>query len=480
MSRHHLAVVAAAWLAGNATAAIAADAPPPIGTPRAFALPARTEIALDNGLKLTMVPIGLLPKATVSIVVRTGSIDEGRKNGLADFAGEYLKEGAGGRSGAELAAAAADMGGELSVAMGTDESTFTLDVLSEKAPQAVALLASVLRHPALPAGELERLRANAARNVAVERSEPASIASSTFAHALWGTHPYGRGLPSDADIAAYRIADVRHYVGANFAAARTHVYVAGVYDPVAIEHATREAFGDWAAGPAPTVHVPHAATRHRVILIDRPGAPQSTIVIGQAGADPTQDDYIPLSVATTLLGGGLLSRLDQDLRETRGWTYGVDAHNLPAYRAASWTVSADVTTAHTAESVEAMLAAIRRLASEPPAADELRLTQNYRAGGFLIGTASRQGLLRQLAFLDLHGLPADWLSGYARRVYEVTPSQVSAVFAHRLPAASMTIVVLGDTAQFGAALRALPELAPATTQWTTSGASRPRAAPRNR
>jgi len=467
----HLATIA--LLAVSATAAATPEAPPPVGIPRAFHLPARTDVVLDNGLRLTMVPMGAVPKVTITVVVRTGSIDEGAHNGLADFAGEYLKEGAGQRSAAAIAAATADMGGSLGVAMGSDQSTLSLDVLAEHAPAAIALLADVVRRPSLPATELERLRRFAARAVAVARSEPSSIASSTFSHALWGAHPYGRGLPSDADVAAYTLADVKGYVESNFGAARTHVYVAGLYDAAAVENAVRAAFGDWASGPKPTIHVPTGTRQRRVILIERHHAPQSTIVIGQPAIDPSQPDYVPLSVATTLLGGGLLSRLDQDLRETRGWTYGVDAHNAPNYRASAWTVSADVTTAHTTQSVAAILRAIRRLSTQPPPADELRLTQNYRAGAFVIGAAGRAGLLRQLAFLDLHGLPDDWLADYGAHVLAVTPAEVSAVFARRLPDDAMTIVVLGDTAQFERSLRALPELAAGTT-WTKVGAATPR------
>ena len=170
---------------------------------------------------------------------------------------------------AELAAAAADMGGALDVSVGADETTLSLDVLSEKVPEAIALLADVLRRPQLPPQELARLRANAIRAIAVARTEAQTIAATTFARALWGKHPYGRGLPDERDIAGYRVEDVRRFVTQNFGAARTHVYVAGVYDAKLAERATREAFSDWARGPAPTVNIPTGSRKHRVIVVDR-------------------------------------------------------------------------------------------------------------------------------------------------------------------------------------------------------------------
>lgn len=435
-----------------------AEAPPPLGTPRPFVLAQRTDVHLANGATLTLVPLGSVPKATVMLVERTGGIDEGAKNGLADFVGDYLKEGAGVRDADALAAAAAGMGGELGVGTGSDQTSLTLDVLSDHAPEAIALLADLVRRPTLPPTAFERLRANAARNAAVQRSEPAGIAGDAYARALWGAHPYGRGLPSVADIAGYRYEDVRDYVTRQFGAARTHLYVAGRFDPAAVEAAARTAFGDWAAGPAPTVNPAHGSTTPRVILIDRPGAPQSTLIAGLPSVDPTQADYIPLTVATTLLGGGLLSRLGQELREAKGWTYGVSARLSPGLRAGSWAVSADVTTAHTADSLAAILRAIAKLRTEPPTAEELKLTQNYRAGTFVVSAAGRSGLLGQLAFLDLHGLPDAWLRDYAAQVYAVTPAQVTDVFARRIDPHAMTIVVLGDLARIEREVRRIPEL----------------------
>ena len=174
-----------------------------------------------------------------------------------------------------------------------------------------------------------------------------------------------------------------------------------------------------------------------------------------------------------MFGGGLLSRLDQDLRETRGWTYGMYAHATPYFRSADWSLEGDVITAHTTESVVEILKQLKKLQSEPPSPEELKRTQNYRTGVFVIGASSRRGIVGQLTFLDLHGLPADWLRDYATRVYAVTPAQVSAVFARLLPADQLTYVIVGDSAKFVRELKALPELAPAMTQWTAPGTPQP-------
>jgi predicted Zn-dependent peptidase len=475
MNRAAPALLAAVLALGLVSVPAAAkEAPPPLGTPRDFSLPAKSGFALDNGLGATLVPFGTVPKATVMVVVRTGNIDDGPQTGLADLVAEMLKEGAGTRSAADVARLAADMGGSLEVGAGADQFTVALDVLAERAPDAVALAADVLRRPALPEAELPRLKANFLRQVAVARSEPQAVAGEAFAHLLWGDHPYGHTLPSDAQIRAYAMDDVRGFVARNLGARRAHVYVAGRFDAPAVEAAIRRAFGDWAPGSPPTVNPPQGARTAQVELIDRPGAAQSTLLLGQPTIDPTDPDYIPFAVANTLLGGGLISRLDQNLREDKGWTYGVSSRISPSYRSASWAVGADVNSPDTAPALKEIYAELARLRQEPPSTEELRRIQNYRAGTFVIGASSRGGLLSQLAFLDLHGLPDAWLTDYVKKVYAVTPAEASGAMRAHLDPATMTLVLVGDLAKIGPAVRALPEVKAA------AGAApvRPRPAPK--
>lgn len=454
---------AAPALATSAAAAPAAtrgakESPPPLGTPRDFALPEKAELTLPNGLGVTFVPFGTVPKATILVVVRTGNIDDGELTGLADFVTDLLKEGAGGRSAAEIARYAAEMGGSLDVGASADQTSVGLDVLSERAADAVALAADVLRRPALPESEVERLKANALRQVAVARSQPQAIAGEAYAKLIWGAHPYGRALPAEKDIAAYSAEAARRFVAENFGAARTHVYVGGRFDRAAVERAIVAAFGDWAAGKPPTRNVPTGSRVQRVQLIDRPDSEQSTIMLGLPAVDPTSPDYVKLVVTNTLLGGGLISRLDQNLREQKGYTYGVASRITPNYRAGLWTVSADVNSPDTVASLREIFRELARLRAEPPPADELRRIQNYRAGTFVIGASSRTGLLGQLSFLDLHDLPDEWLRDYVKNVYAVAPADLSATAKQHLDPGAMTLVVVGDMKKLGSAIRALPEL----------------------
>ena len=246
-----------AWLPLIAPGAVAArEPPPPLEAPRPFTLAQTSQTALPNGLRVTLVPLGRVPKATVTAIVRTGAIDEGDVTGIAGFTGELLKEGAGNYNAAALANRAADLGGALSVEAGGDETVVSLDVLSERVPDAVALVADVLRRPQLPVSEVDRIRANIARQIAVERAESQAIAEEASARLLFGDHPYGRGFPSEQDLARYSADAARGFVERQFGAQRTHIYVVGKFDSSAASSAIEHSFADWASGAPPTLHVP--------------------------------------------------------------------------------------------------------------------------------------------------------------------------------------------------------------------------------
>ena len=275
-----------ACLAAAHTAAAERESPPAPGTPHEFRLPAKETLRLDNGLAMTFIDYGTVPKVTVLAVVRTGNIDEGKDTWLPDVAVEMLKEGTTTRSAAELAEAAAGMGGSLALGVAAEQTTASISVLSEHAVGATELLADVLRNPRFPETELPRVLANFERSLAVARSDPQSLADEALAKLVFGDHPLGRLLPQDGQLAGYDIAKLRDFYDRNFGARRTHVYVAGRYDRATLEAALRKAFGDWREGPAPTELPVRASETLQLALVDSPGAPQSSVRIAVPVPDP--------------------------------------------------------------------------------------------------------------------------------------------------------------------------------------------------
>jgi predicted Zn-dependent peptidase len=443
LQRTLMGFIAAAFVASVASAQ---QTPPPPGPPRPFQLPTPTTATLDNGVKMTFVDFGAIPKVTIVITVRTGGLNEGGQTWLSDLTGDLMKEGTRHKSSGQIAAAAATMGGQLGIGVGADETSLSLDVLSEYGADAIALLAEVLTQPQLPESELARLKQDYLRNLSVSLTQPQAIAGAAFAAALYPDHPYGKALPTQEQLQSYTLDDVRKYYEANFGARRTHIYVAGKYDRAALEKAIRTRLGGWREGPAPLQLPPPASVPRTVDLIDRAGAPQSTLRVGLRVIDPTQPDFMALSVANTLLGGALTSRITMNLREAKGWAYSPNSGLATHYRQVSWIENADVKSASTGPALAEIFKEINRLRSEPPSAAELASVKNYRNGTFVLSNATRGGLIGQLAFVNLQELPADWLTTFVQRMYAVTPGQVTQAAQKYLDPAKMSVVLVGDLA----------------------------------
>jgi zinc protease len=421
------------------------QSPPEPGNPKDFQVPKPKRFTLANGMKVTFVSYGTIPKASVHLIVRTGNIDEtANQVWLADLVAEMLTQGTATRTASQIAQQAADMGGGLDVNAAEDRTDLGIDVLSESTARAVELVADVARNAKLPESELARLKTDGLRRLSIAKSQPQQIALERFRATLYPGHPYGRLYPTPEMVQGYVIADLKGFYDKNFGAARSHLYVAGRFDEAAVEKAVRSAFDGWKKGPAPTVNPPKPRLERRLETIDRPGAVQSTIYLGVPTIDPSSPDYIAFTVMNALLGGSFGSRITSNIREQKGYTYSPRSQISTRFKDAYWVEIADVTTKDTGAALKEIFSEIDRLQAEPPTATELKGIQNYLAGTFVLQNSSRQGIVGQLAFMDLHGLPDEFLTAYVQRVYAVTPADVQRMAAQHIPDDKATIVVAGD------------------------------------
>ncbi len=364
-------MVLAGTILGRAPAFAQKQTPPEGGPAKSFNLPASETYALPNGMKVTLVPYGIIPKAAVSVALDAGSLNERRDRiGVSDLTGDLFKEGTASLTSQQLAENAARMGSALQVSIASDQSDFSMDVLQEFAPDAVRLLGDVLQHPRFPESEVARLKNDFQRRIATELAEPQTVAEIRFRKLLYGDHPYGTILPTEDDVKKLTLPDVKEYYDANFGAQRAHIYVAGKFDAAAVKKAIAETFGDWAKGPTKLENVPSPKTNHVLDLTDRPGAPQSTLVLGLPVPGPGTPDAIPLGVTNALLGGSFNSRITANIREQKGYTYSPYSEISRHYHTAYWAQHADVTTPFTGPSLKEIFAEIERLQKEPPSALE--------------------------------------------------------------------------------------------------------------
>jgi predicted Zn-dependent peptidase len=441
-----IVLLAASVTTGVAIGAQVKQLPPAPGAPKDFVIPSPKRFTLSNGLPVTMVPFGQVPKVTIQLVVQAANVHE-QKNQvwLADLTGNMMEEGTTALTADALAREFAAMGGQLGISVGQDTTSISTGVLADHGSKAVQLIADVAGHPRFPESELARVKANMVRDLAIRKSSPQSVAEEKFSELMYGDHPYGRVFPTEAMLSGYTLDEVRTFHRNHFTAGRARLYVAGVFDAAAMEASIRKAFDPWARGASVTPPPKPSARAGGFALIDRAGAPQSTVMLGLKVVDPSHADWVALEVADSLLGGSFASRITANIREQKGYTYSpysaLDSHPGDA----RWYEAADVTTNVTGPSLKEIFFEIERLRKEAPSADELQGIKNNLAGVFVVQNASRGGVLGRLAFVDQHGLGDQYLATYVKRVMAVTPDDVRRVASQYLTPDKMTLVVVGDT-----------------------------------
>jgi predicted Zn-dependent peptidase len=419
--------------------------PPEAGEPKGFELPRIETYSLRNGLDVTLVPYGNVPKVTIRANMLVGNINDGETPWISDFTGDMLEEGAGDLDAAGLAEAAASMGGSIGVGVGLDQSFVIMDVLSENAPDAVALIGDILQRPTFPEDGFAKVMQNNLRNLSVAGSQPGSLANDAFTEMVYPDHPYARAVLPDAEtIEGYTLEDVKAFHEANFGAQRTHIYVVGKFDKRAMKRAIRRNFGRWEKGPAPLELAPGEGMTGQTAIIPREGSVQSTLRFG--GRVPAADMDPATDIANTLLGGYFSSRITRNIREDKGYTYSPFSTISYEKDAAYYAQYADVTTDVTGASLNEIRKEIEGLRSEAPSEEELRGVQNYMSGIYVIQNASRGGLASQLAFSNLHELGPDYLEGYVDRIRATTAEEVQEAAVTYMDPAELNLVIVGDEA----------------------------------
>ena len=459
MIRFLLSALAGVLLA--AAPAAAQDDYPPLpkpGAPKPYQVPASETYTLPNGMQVTLIPFGQVPKATINLRVYAGSLNEGEKNGLASLTAQMLREGAAGRKGSDLAEEAAAMGGSILLGGSVHEMTLGIAVLAERAPDAINLLGDVAIHPDFPASEIERIRQNYLRGLAVAKSQPQVAANVALNNAYYGPdNPFGRGMPTDEQVKSYTLEDVKAFHRANFGAKRARIYVAGQFDPAAVKAAIERVFGGWAAGPERLRLTPAPKAGPQVILVHRPGASQSTLRLAWPAPVAGSSNDIPFEVMDSLLGGSFTSRITKNIREDKGYTYSPNSYVNYNPGEGLWGFNADVTTDVTGAALKEVFGEIRKLQTVPIPDSEGTGIRTWMSGTYILQNASQTGLIGSLAQVDLLGLPKDYITTYVPRVMAVTNPQMQQA-ARQLPLDKMTLIVVGDLAKVEPQLKALPEL----------------------
>ncbi len=467
----HLRVACVATALAVSLPALAQQAPdrsrPPVsGPPPTLTIPSIQKQQLSNGLPVWIVEQHEVPVAQVNLVVLSGSADDpAGKFGLANLTASMLTEGAGARSSLELADAVDFLGADLSAANSSDLSAVRLHAPVARLGDALPLMADVVQRPAFPDAELERLRQQRLTSIVQGRDDPNTIGALAFARVLYGTaHRFGTATIGTAEtLRGFTTADLRAFYTAHYRPDNATLIVVGDVTASGIVPMLEKSFGGWTVAGTST-HVkqpaPPARTRREVYLVDKPGAPQSQIRIGSVGVPRSTPDYFPIVVTNTVFGGSFSSRLNLNLRERHGYSYGAMSIFDMRVEPGPFTAFAGVQTDKTADALKEFFNELRAIL-QPVAPDELERAKNYVALGLPSDFETTSDISRRLEEMLVYHLPDDFFSRYVPNVEAVTVADVQRAARTYLQSDRMAVVVVGDLKAIEPSIRAL-NLGPVT------------------
>ncbi|HEY4132953.1 MAG TPA: pitrilysin family protein [Gemmatimonadaceae bacterium] len=430
------------------------------GAPRDYHFPRFERRTLANGLRLVVAPANKLPLVTATVVVDAGSVcdPEGRE-GTAHLVAKLLLEGTAKYDGAELTERFESLGASIDAEADWDAAAVTVTALAEKLPAAFELLGEVVRTPAFRTREVERLKAERKADLMQMRAEPRGLADELFASFLYNpSSRYARAEGGDdKSVDAIERDHILAFHEARYLPGAVTVIVVGDIDASRAVELVQRAFGDWTGGTPKRVTADDLPTiRERAVhLIAKADAPQSELRIGHVGIPRNHPDFFQTNVMNAVLGGLFNSRINLNLREAHGYTYG-------AFSGFEWRRQAGPFGVHTAVKSDITDAASReilheidRIRAEPVAAEELSLATSYLDGVFPIRFESTSSIAAALAVLVIHDLPDDYYDRYRERVRALTADQLLEAAKRHLHPESLQMVVVGDPATVRTPLEAM-------------------------
>ncbi|MEP6690621.1 MAG: pitrilysin family protein [Gemmatimonadaceae bacterium] len=433
---------------------------PTPGTPRAYRFPQFEAHRLENGLRIIVAPVAKLPIVSLILLVDAGSTGEQiRLGGIATLTARALLEGTATMPGDVLTSRVESLGASLAADADWDVATVGMTVMSSRLREALALVGEVVRAPAFPTRDVERLKAERLAEILQLRAEPRGLADEMLGRFVYNdaSRYAAPEHGSAASVSLLTRDEVARFYAERYRPGAATLVVAGdvtVDDAVSM---AREAFGAWAGTTPPastTTDLP--ARRSRAVhVVDKSDAPQSELRIGHVGVSREHPDFFPLTVMNAVLGGLFSSRINLNLREAHAYTYGAFSGFDWRRGAGPFIVSSAVRTDVTVGAATEVLAEIDRIRAEPITESELSLAADYLGGVFPIRYETVADIARALSAFVVYGLPIDYFDSYRSKIAAVTIDDVQRVAREQLRPEHLQIVVVGDSAQVRGPLEAM-------------------------
>jgi zinc protease len=450
---------------------------PEPGPARAFRFPPVEKSVLPSGLRVWTVRHPQVPVVSLILLVARGAAsDPPRQDGLAAITADMLDEGSGDRSAIQMHEALARLGAQFDTDIGSDATAISVTALSRVTDRVVSLVGDIVTRPALRESDFERVRQLRLHRLKQLRDSPGAVADRAFLSLLYGDDPYGHSpIGNETSLASLTVDDVRSFHAREIAPDAATLIAVGDCDHSTMTRLAADAFADWRQGqgqdqdqgprtkdqgrtrdPGRTKNQAprtkdQAATR--LAVVPRSGAPQSELRIGQVAAARNTPDYHALGLANAILGGQFVSRINLNLREDKGFTYGARTAFEFRRRPGPFVLQVSVQTAATVQAIHESIGEIAGIRGTRPATPEelsfgiAALTRGYARN---FETADQIG--RAVMQLALYDLPDDYYAQFVPRIEAVNRDEVARVMTRHVDPARLTTLIVGDLDVFGAEL----------------------------
>jgi zinc protease len=431
--------------------------PPPPAAPRSGTFPKPVEQTLPNGLRVIVIERKEAPLISAQLLIKNGGeVDPPELSGLADMTANLLTKGTQTRDATQIAQQIESLGGSLDSGARWDSSFANVGVMSSKIPQAMEILADVVRRPTFKSEEVERLRQQYLDNVTLALGDPGSIARFVAARVVFGDSPYGHPIGGTTEsLTRITAADIVKMHSRFYRPDNAILVIGGDTTAKDAFALATKYFGDWEkpATPLPTLEAKEstAGKAGRVVVIDKPDAGQAAVFLARTGINRKDTDYFRGIVSNSVLSG-YSGRLNQEIRIKRGLSYGAGSVLDTRRDVGPFLASAQTKNESGAVVADLLMGEISRLSSAPPADVELTPRKAVLIGGFSRNLETANGLVAQVASLALHGMGLDEINRYINNVQAITPTDIQKFAGTRLDAKTSNIIIVGNAKAF------LPEL----------------------
>jgi predicted Zn-dependent peptidase len=427
-------------------------------------LPAVAERTLGNGLRLLAARRSGVPRLEARLLIPSARDGKAPEPARARVFGRTLLAGTTNRSSVDIAQELQRLGGNLDAGVDAEDFVVYGSTLSSELPRFLALLSEVLTEATHPNDEVALQRDVAAQEVTLALSQPATVARQALLARLFGSHPYGQGLPPAEDVAAVKAGQLRKLGAKRLRPEGSILVLVGDVPPNRALDLAEAAFASWeGGGGTPGLPAPALSTPAPTLLVDRPGAVQTNIRIGGPAIGRTDPDYPKLALANLVFGGYFVSRLVDNIREKRGYTYspgsGVTQNRVASY----FSVQADVGTEVTGPALVEIRYELNRMLAGPIDEAELLSAKRYLSGTSSMAIQTQSGLAGYLGTLAVSGLPVEYLRDFPAAVDALTEDDVIEASRRYLDPRRLDTVLVGDASVIRSAVEAFDDVELQTT-----------------